>query len=115
MNRRFITTICFLAFVVTVKALMHGDIKFHIELAMQMADAKGVAATMEDEPEIILEYKDSSQNITKAALEKLMVGFFAENQPQSFSITHQGLFQNGVRHMTGTYVSTKGIRFEVYF
>lgn len=98
-----------------VRMLSHGDIKFHLELAMQMGDAKGVAATMEHRQDIILEYKDVKEKKTKVQLEKVMEVFFKENKPKSYTITHQGNYKDGTRHMEGTYTSVTGKQFQVDF
>jgi hypothetical protein len=115
MNIKNLITLALLVIGTSSKIFAHGDIKFHLQLAMQVGDAKGIAATMEDHPEITLEYMDVKQQQSKLGLEKKMQEFFAVNKPDSFSITHNGQFQNGVRHMTGIFINTKGERFEIYF
>jgi hypothetical protein len=115
MNIKYLIPILLFTLFASNKATAHGDIKFHLQLAMQMGDAKGIAATMEDEPEITLEYLDKREKKSKIELEKVMSTFFAENKPDSFVITHNGQFQNGVRHMTGIFINTKGEKFEIYF
>jgi hypothetical protein len=115
MNIKYLFTLLLLIIGFSTNISAHGDIKFHLQLAMQVGDAHGIAATMEDEPEITLEYMDVKQKQTKQGLEKKMQEFFSANKPDSFSIMHNGQFQNGVRHMTGIFINTKGERFEVYF
>ncbi len=94
-------------------AVVHGDIKFHLQLSMQTNDAKGIAAYIEDA--IVFEHQNTSGTKTKAEVEKALIVFFAKNKYKAFKIDNQGTFKNLTRHMEGIYETTNNQKFHVYF
>ncbi len=97
----------------TAIALVHGDIKFHLQLSMQTNDAKGIAAYVEDA--IPFEYQNTITTKNKAGVEKELKSFFAQNRYKSFKIDNQGTFKNLTRHMEGIYETINKQKFQVYF
>src|SRR5688500_782612 len=91
----------------------HGDIKFHLQLSLEMADAKGVVALVEDKADF--EYGDGRVSKTTIELKTALESFFKENPPQSFQFTNHGYFKDQKRHMEGIYITKSGKKFQLYF
>jgi len=93
-------------------AFSQSDITPQVTAALKKGDVAALSVLMMPQIELTLNGQDKT--VAKPEAQKLLTAFFAEKQPSSFAVKHQGTSKLDDQYRIGDLVTTKG-KFRVTF
>ncbi|MEO8150705.1 MAG: DUF4783 domain-containing protein [Bacteroidia bacterium] len=102
----------FLTLFLTLPGLVKADIIADIAGAIRSGSAREIAKFFNTNVDLTLLADEEVYSKTQA--EQVLQDFLSKNTPRSFTIVHQGV-KVGAKYAIGTYVSSQGVTYRVYF